>query len=97
MSADSLARLKVSGIVLFDLDALAQEVCGDIATLADVAIRTLALDVPALLQVRQLLMLIQDRAQLIEGAISCAAENHSCNFIDEAERAFADGLKRCKA
>jgi hypothetical protein len=78
--------------VLLDLDALAQEVCGDIDTLAAAAIRTLALDVPALLQVRQLLTLIQDRAQLIGGAINCVAEDHGCNFIDKAAREFAAKL-----
>jgi hypothetical protein len=92
-----VAGVKVAGTVLFDLDALAQEVCGDIETLAAAAIRTLALDAPALLQVRQLLTLIQDRAQLIGGAINSAAEDHGCNFVDEAEHAFADGLRKCKS
>lgn len=79
---------------LLDLDALTQQYTGEISALVTAAIGALALEAGALVVVRQLLLLIQDRAQGLADAVNSAAEEHGCNYIDEAERAFAAKLQR---
>jgi hypothetical protein len=86
-----------SGADLLDLDALTQQYTGEISVLVTAAIAALALEAAALVVVRQLLLLIQDRAQELADAVNSTAEEHGCNYIDEAERAFAAKLQRSAA
>jgi len=76
-----------------DLDAVAQQCCGEISALVSAAITTLALKSNAILEVIQLLHLIRDRAQVLADAVNSTAEDHGCNYVDEAEREFAAKLQ----
>ena len=87
--------VRVPGAVLLDVDALTHQVCGEIETLAEVTIDTLALNTAALIQARQLLLLIRDRAQTLRNCVNVTAEEHGCNVEkDEALWAFVHGLRK---
>lgn len=84
-----IGKVRVSGSVLYDLDALAQERCDAIRVLAEQALRRLAPDRDALEAVRALLLMIQDYALRLSDDINAAAEDHGCNYVDASTRASA--------
>lgn len=92
MSAGTVMKTLEAGVLL-DLDAIAQQCCGEIASLVGAAINALALDAGALVRVRHLLQLIEDRASLLGDAINSTAEEYGCNYIDDSEIAFVDRLQ----
>lgn len=77
-----VGAVKVPGTVLQELDALAQEHCGAIELLADLALRRLSSEPDAVRAVRQVLGMVQDHAMRLGDAINASAEAHGCNHVD---------------
>jgi hypothetical protein len=92
--AEIVANVKVPGTVLYDLDALGQQLCGEIELLASCAIERLTPDAASLMEAKTLLLLVKERAEMVFAGINSAAEDHGCHYFDTETWERAKGIWR---